>query len=467
MRLLAPIQYLVIRSNAYRPFSWLNKQPYFLAISLFRRLCARSPEIHSAYLRHSLAEGRWEPGLSDIDLTILLHPGMTRESEFGFLSRFRRTYERIRRFLPILGELDILPVNYMKSWCLHSLRGRSVHRWATLCGTDFRDDDTLELVPEKGFDRLSYAFYFYVNSFLDRLSEPQWGAILEPEFLRRLQLKIEHYAYDDQAARHPADSPAGDSVHLRILRALEHASERENAWQVTGYAVERGSAHLTAVERADESTVLLSLLEGSRHLFAVVDMQADSQILVRCIAELRDRYSRSPRKLVILGPCSFSVFIGRIEPSLYQQLAEDRTVRFGIDLFSSVPPPTVDDFHRKIRSQFSMSLAVFPQGADMMRVLDRGSVEEPAYLSILERILVLRFVLENGMDADTTGDLYNRCQARFADVYREFRQLAGNRPPDLAMRLFGLYRHHLDIINREMRKPAAATPNQDRPVFHE
>jgi hypothetical protein len=78
------VRFLIVKSNPYGPFSTLNKMPYYIAIKGFIQICKRFPEIKSIYLRHGLAEGNWVPGISDIDLTVVIDSDLTVEEEFDF-----------------------------------------------------------------------------------------------------------------------------------------------------------------------------------------------------------------------------------------------------------------------------------------------------------------------------------------------------------------------------------------------
>lgn len=60
-----------LRSNPYWPFTRLNRWPYDIALDTLVRVVRTSPEIRSVYVR-APREQPWIPGLTDIDLTLIL-----------------------------------------------------------------------------------------------------------------------------------------------------------------------------------------------------------------------------------------------------------------------------------------------------------------------------------------------------------------------------------------------------------
>ena len=79
------VRTVVVKTNPIFPFYRLNRIPYELAIKSIKQLCAKFPEIKSLYLRHGLTRLDWEPGLSDIDLTLVMSSELSQEEEYDFL----------------------------------------------------------------------------------------------------------------------------------------------------------------------------------------------------------------------------------------------------------------------------------------------------------------------------------------------------------------------------------------------
>lgn len=456
------IQSLVVRSNAWWPFSRLNRLPYYFAIHSFTRLCKSAPEIHSAYLRHSVAEGRWEPGLSDIDLTILLKPGMTRDEEFHFLTGFRRAYRRLSGYLPMLGELQALPLEYMPGWCQHSLRGRSVNRWKKLCGSDFRRAEDHDPVSPTIDDRLCYAMYFSVFTFMDRLRSPQWGAKLELEFLRRLLLKIEHFAAPETPNRNGRPVRSGELLYLESIRCIEAAvkdfvtqdPEARQAVQSPN-GPERA---LPVLEDPHVAEALDCLLESNGRYYAILDLDAGSGCLAGCIQKLRDHLFRDAGDLAVLGPRGFAYLVTSVEPYWYTDLACNRTVHHGQDPVPGLIPPGPETFRRRLLAQFSMSSAAFPQGNALTGPSGAQMFPVEVALGVLKQIVNIRLLFERGSPPVTNDQLCSERLARYQDVFGAFEALVEAGPADAKFRLFELLRDQLDVVNAAMSRGPAAAP---------
>ena len=71
------------------------------------RAFARLPRVEAVLLRTSGANYRFAPGLSDIDLTVIHRAGGDAET-LEFLDGLWRTYRRLKTWLPMLGEVEIL-----------------------------------------------------------------------------------------------------------------------------------------------------------------------------------------------------------------------------------------------------------------------------------------------------------------------------------------------------------------------
>ena len=71
LRARVALQRCVIRANKVPLLRRANAVPYSVATSMLGRLCARTSGVHGCYVR-GLAEGRWTPGLSDIDPLVVL-----------------------------------------------------------------------------------------------------------------------------------------------------------------------------------------------------------------------------------------------------------------------------------------------------------------------------------------------------------------------------------------------------------
>ncbi|MBU0761967.1 MAG: hypothetical protein KKD39_02985 [Candidatus Altiarchaeota archaeon] len=177
------IRKATIITNGVWPFKTLNRLPYTLAMELFKRLCRRFPEIKAAYLRHSQALGGWTPGLSDIDYTVIIHEGLSAKQEYLFHEKFLKDYVRLKTYLPMSGEVEVMTVGEFGLWSKHGLRGRMSNRWRLIHGQDVRCNGCHSQEPPLN-ELLEEAFGLYEGYLVPKLAgRRSWLLDLEIERL--------------------------------------------------------------------------------------------------------------------------------------------------------------------------------------------------------------------------------------------------------------------------------------------
>ncbi|HSP87129.1 MAG TPA: hypothetical protein VLN45_03295, partial [Ignavibacteriaceae bacterium] len=117
------VRIIVLATNRVMLFSYLNRLPYYFALNIFIHVFSKFKEIKSIYLRHGLSEKNWVPGISDIDLTIIIDGNLSKENNYLFLQLFWKKFEKVKKFFPMLGEADIINDLEIKNWTKFSIRG--------------------------------------------------------------------------------------------------------------------------------------------------------------------------------------------------------------------------------------------------------------------------------------------------------------------------------------------------------
>ena len=177
MGLKNAIRSAVVRTNPFPPFSRLNRLPYSAAMGRVRRLARDLDGVASLYLRHGMVRDDWVPGLSDIDLTVVLDGELSAGSEFDTIVGFNKHYNALRRWWPMLGEVELLPDAW--SWTRHTVRVREVREWRLLEGkpTAACQFDGAEEDAERS--RLTHALWLFetrvCRGFLERGSDTWLG----------------------------------------------------------------------------------------------------------------------------------------------------------------------------------------------------------------------------------------------------------------------------------------------------
>jgi len=95
--------------------------------------------VESLYLRRSFSWGESEPGLSDIDFFLVIHP-LSSQREMKFLKEFWSLYQRWRSIFPFWGEVLMGDSLDLRDWeCSCHIKSLEViHQWKLLWGKEAR-----------------------------------------------------------------------------------------------------------------------------------------------------------------------------------------------------------------------------------------------------------------------------------------------------------------------------------------
>jgi|GEM_PF-4766406 len=185
MSALDPIIRLMLRTNDIWPFSRLNRLPYTAALAAFKAVIGRHPAVLAAYTRHGLARGDIIPGLSDIDLTVILADGMPAADEMAAVSCLFADYARLQAAFPNLGEMEILTEGEFRVWAGFGYRGKATGDWMHIRGRDLRAGARVGASP---IERADEALMMYLDYLMLKARMPQ-SPIIDAK-ISRLSKKI-------------------------------------------------------------------------------------------------------------------------------------------------------------------------------------------------------------------------------------------------------------------------------------
>ena len=171
---------LVLRTNRWPALERIYHHAYELGLNFTTRRLESLPDIIAVLLRVG-EDGRvWVPGLSDYDLTLLTEP-CTPSRMIGVLEDVWARYRRIKRYVPQLGETEILNLGeYEDLLSFGPPPTASLKRAQPLFVRSGRPDVERVLQrsapapQERDFllDAVSRYVRFFVPAWLDHVSEP-------------------------------------------------------------------------------------------------------------------------------------------------------------------------------------------------------------------------------------------------------------------------------------------------------
>jgi len=386
----------VLIANRIWPLRHVNRIPYWAAIRVFVSIFRRRPEIASIYLSHGLAGQDWIPGLSDIDLTVILDNALSGAPEYSFLEKFWITYDRLKRYFPMLGEVVIFGEAEFGLWQTYSSTTTHGRRWVLLHGRE----TAKTVYVEDGVWRkraLNAALWMYLESVPPCLSRQD--SYLGRQDVARRARKI--FRYLD---RHMPIERSRDSTEIvaAILKALEGA-----AMAVCG------APSTVSTAQGDGIRAVIKTAKG--RVLMVLEDRLDASMLGRLIQD------HLPVKAgeggpVLLSHSLFAYMITHYNPYTDAHLRSSGTVVSGEDPLPVISPPGRLEFVSFTLDRLAYLLTV-TRGEELF------STREPLPLSMLEKAVTSGLAVQLLLRDDWVGSdmraVEAACRSAFPDYYRE------------------------------------------------
>ena len=353
-RLVSPgvvriLRSLALRTNPYWPFRHVNRLPYAAALRAFAGAFRARTELSSIYVRHGLAGGGWVPGLSDIDLTLILRTGLPADLEYGFLVDFWRQYSRLKTVFPMLGEVEILDEDEFPCWLSSSSYSLVPRRWRLLHGEPSADL-AADASPRWRSRALSFALWIHMGVLPAFVSMPD-SFLRRQDILRcvRKMLRLLEPILAEAGPPLPPLDRISDPVeaHATVMQALEtavqHVVSRDRQGGISEPewlppATERGCDFRSMPIPGLESTYSVLLRDDDKAWFLIED-GLDVKALSRLLRASQHGYQGLQVTPILLPRSLFTYLVRRENPFYYSRLLRRRTVAFGTDPLVQIDPP--------------------------------------------------------------------------------------------------------------------------------
>jgi hypothetical protein len=401
---------LVLKTNRIWPLGQCNRIPYAAAVRLLVGAFKRCPEIASIYLRHGLAGNEWIPGLSDIDLTVILENGLSVEEEYAFLERFWSTYDRLKRYFPMLGEVIILVDGEFGLWQTYSSTTPHGQRGVLLHGRETAENVSVDAAVWRR-RALNLALWLYLESLPPCLSRPD--SYLRRQDVARRERKILRCLEPIVTGALPRPGPierVRDSTEAVacILKALEAA-----AMAVSGVTspVPTGNGNgIRGVISTDAGRVLVVLEDG-----------LDPGVLSRLIrAHLPPDPGRGAP--VLLPHALFEYVISHYKPYSHSKLQSGRTLVSGEDPLPGIRPPGKLAFEAFTLDRIAYLLTM-TRGEELLST--REPFSPPVLESAVTDGLAVHLLLRDDWVGSNWRAVDAACRSKFSEYYRELEAVRG------------------------------------------
>lgn len=433
------IRSVVLKTNDVWPFSSLNRLPYYACIRAFLQISKDFPRIQRVYLRHGLLDSDWVPGISDIDLTVLFEPGKSAEEEFTFATAFWRRVEHLKRFFPMLGEIDLIDSKQISSWTRFTIRGKESTSWKLLQGSGTLQVNDTETPAGNFINSFNHALLYYFNFFLRRFLTVQRNSIGVTE-LQRICQKVMRYAKADGCFEQGQD-PAGMLCALmagldkRLETFVLPAGSPIPAQIATALKIPPPESKALAQALSPYHSIVQAIYPGEHRSVIVLDRPIDPRELEECIWVLKRQPIISSSAMHIVTFRTFDYLLRFYDPFFYTHLMQNRALAFGNDVFKQVAAPSIGAFIRCLLNQ-TVTILPFPTSRSFITCNDPKWYGEHEVDSWLERCLRLKLFLEHGLIPLIHSESVVQSRNYYQSDFNEYQKLTGNFSKSALFRLF-------------------------------
>ncbi len=444
------LRLVVIKSDRFWPFRVLNRSAYGFATAAFVALCRTYPCVKSVYLRHALHGENFRPGLSDIDLTVVIDATLERRAEYCFLRSFWQRAALLSRLFPMIGEIEILNRSHLESWSRFGPEGRKTREWRLLHGVETVVDVPPATPARYSVETLNQASWFYIWHMARELGRERRIAFLSIQDTLRVQRKISRHLAELGVEASPEESrdAAGDhaTIVLRTLGLLEAGvatlgtdavppPSRRVAWLLERVRPRPRPVLEPPVPLDFESwkdVVRSVYLDKHRGLFVILKDSASSQRNHQFVDWIRAMLKGEDTLPLILSRDLLAYLVRFLFPYEHAHFVKDVGLLFGDDLVEEIQVPGDDCLLRELIAYTPLALT-FATGETLMR----GTVRDPAFteelVNALKRTLGLKLYLERGIGGWISSQPFERYYAAYP-----------NQAGDIQALLADLSRGHCD-----------------------
>jgi hypothetical protein len=343
------VRELVLRTNDFRLLQRGYGAIYSAAVACFLRYVARKQAlVRSVYIRRSQDAQNWIPGLSDIDLTVILDAPPSPEAEYRALEEFWAPYVRLKTWFPMFGEVEILAQHEFGAWLAKTSYRPGRHPWELIYG---EREAALEAdaAPSWRLRALGLAWWIYED-----LLPP---CVARPDSLvrgRDIQRRVDKIFRLLGPVLREAGRPESSGFHRDPAEMVASALE----------AIESAAIHLLPIRRArrregPRSSLIQSRVDEGRML--VVEDGLDRATLAGLISKNRQAKQNVP---LVLPRCLLEYRVRFYDPYDYAVLSRDWTAETGEHPLEDVPPPGEPEFLQNLLSRFR-DLQVTSRGEEL------------------------------------------------------------------------------------------------------
>ncbi len=462
------IQRGLLATNPHWPFSVINRAPYRLALAVVGHRFGRLRGVSGVHLRNGLTRPDWVPGLSDIDLTVVIDD-VGAAGDAALTRAIWTEYGRLKRAFPMLGELAILPRRALGAWSRFGITGHEVGTWIALVGPRVGALDYHANPLRVRVDAANHALLFFTDVLLPRYVGGSWQTPVGRRAVVRIADKVRRYARQaaadvDGPTRMPEPPGAAVARALLTLDAAVRTADFDGVWADAAAGVAPAdTGRVPSGEPRDvpgAEHLLSSIMRVYGTTIAVVRAGlAEDQVAV-CLGRLA-KHLGADRRLLVVTPAVLEHLLRHQDPFLYTALQASGEAIVGGDALLPRPPHARAFDHAVLLQAQNVLSAARSYGVASGD--DRARVSGVELALAVTRAIAIKGWLRTGtvpMSYGAMVDWTARVDGASSSRLAEIRTRAATPGGAIGADAFGLLRDLADEVARDIVERGA-----DRRIF--
>jgi hypothetical protein len=383
---------LVLKTNAYWPSKQLSQWASDLAMRSYVWKFHSSPHIRRIYVRGGWNEDPWVPGLSDIDLALVIRSDLSLAEEYRFLLSFWNSHAQLSRFFPVF-DVTLLDQFEFPRWLALSAMAPQRRSWVLLHGeqnNDLRADHS----PRWRNRAVDFALWVYVDLMPPCLA-------IRDRFIGTcdLQRRVKKI--------------------FRVLRPFL-ATEEPDPWVSSNPAVltanalralDRAISQVTSDARQDAQGAPDAMLEVfPDKVFLVINDNLPPDISIDLVRSVYASCSASTLVPIVLNRRVLAYLVRCCEPYAYEFFRNARVLS-GTNPLAAIAPPDREQIAAYLRSRVE-NVFVFARSPELF-------AEAPSWRNLkyqMTQAMALLFLLRD----DCAWSTWQETDAHWRSLYPEW-----------------------------------------------
>jgi hypothetical protein len=347
----------VLATNPHWPFSALNRWPYRAAIAAAARRMRRLGSVRALCLRNSLTRADWVPGLSDIDLTLVVEPIADVGADYERLRSIWHEHAALKRAFPMLGEMDVLTTTTLGAWSRFGIAGHETRQWRCVFGSVPEGLGPAAGGQRHAFDACNHALYFCIGVLQTRMFEGEGASLLSARELRRVAEKVAAYAALARGeARDASPLPAGATTPAGVAAAaLWRLDATVRSVDLSGVWADPPAGAFVAIEGADAALPpddrpapqrrlpadlrdVEAVVDGEQARIVVLRAGLDARAMEAAFAGIARVADRGGLPVKVVTPAVFAHWVRCLDPYSYTGLLQSGRAAHGRSVRLPAPP---------------------------------------------------------------------------------------------------------------------------------